>query len=105
MIQRFLGLRLTPFTIALIYTLLGGFWVFFSDTLLATYLTDATHFQRSKIVSNWAFIVLSSQLLYLLIRRREAAIKRSQDSLCRANRSLKVFSECNKVITWYTNEQ
>lgn len=105
MIQKPLRLRLTPFTIALTYTLLGGVWVFFSDYLLATYLPDPALFQRSKIINDWAFIVLSSQMLYLLIRRREVTIKRSQDSLCRANRSLKVFSECNKVITWYTNEQ
>lgn len=105
MAQKPLGLRLTPFTIALIYTVLGGIWIFFSDLLLAAFLTDPVVFQRSKIVNEWAFIVLSSQLLYLLIRRREAAIERSQDSLCRANRSLKVFSECNKVITWDTDEQ
>jgi len=105
MIEKTLGLRLTPFTIALTYTLLGGIWVFFSDTLLVAYLTDPAVLQRSKIINAWAFIVLSSQMLYLLIRRREGAIKRSQDSLCRANRSLKVFSECNKVITWYTKEQ
>ncbi|MDO9080268.1 MAG: GAF domain-containing protein, partial [Desulfuromonadales bacterium] len=105
MIEKRLGLRLTPFTIALAYTLLGGIWVFFSDYLLAAYLTDPVHFQRSKIVNAWVFIVLSSQLLYLLMRRREGAIQRSQDSLSRANRSLKVFSECNKVITWYSKEQ
>ncbi|MBE0504366.1 MAG: GAF domain-containing protein [Desulfuromonadales bacterium] len=105
MIEKRLGLRLTPFTIALAYTLLGGLWVFFSDDLLAAYLTDPVLFQRSKIINAWVFIVLSSQLLYLLMRRREGAIQRSQDSLSRANRSLKVFSECNKVITWYTKEQ
>jgi hypothetical protein len=99
MIEKALGLRLTPFTIALAYTLLGGIWVFFSDYLLVTYLTDPAVFQRGKIINAWAFIVLSSQLLFLLMRRREGAIKRSQDSLCRANRSLTVFSECNKVIT------
>lgn len=105
MIEKRLGLRLTPFTIALAYTLLGGLWVFYSDYLLAAYLSDPVHFQRSKIINAWVFIVLSSQLLYLLMRRREGAIQRSQDSLSRANRSLKVFSECNKVITWYTKEQ
>ena len=105
MIEKTLGLRLTPFTIALSYTVLGGIWVFFSDYLLAAYLTDPAVFQRSKIINAWVFIVLSSQMLYLLMHRREGAIKRSQESLCRANRSLKVFSECNKVITWYTKEQ
>ena len=105
MIEKTLRLRLTPFTIALSYTILGGIWVFFSEYFLATYLTDPAIFQRSKIINDWIFIVLSSQMLYLLMRRREGAIKRSQESLCRANRSLKVFSECNKVITWYTKEQ
>ena len=105
MIEKTLRLRLTPFTIALSYTMLGGVWVFFSEYLLASYLTDPAVFQRSKIINDWIFIVLSSQMLYLLMRRREGAIKRSQESLCRANRSLKVFSECNKVITWYTKEQ
>jgi len=100
-----LGLRLTPFSIALIYTVLGGMWIFFADALLASYLTDSVAVQNGKVVNAWIFIVLSSQLLYLLIRRREAAIEHSQQSLCRANRSLKVFSECNKAITWDSDEQ
>ena len=104
MVEKPRGLRLTPFTIALTYALLGGVWVFFADYLLSAYLTDPAIFQRGKIINSWLFIVLSSQLLYLLMHRREGAIERSQDSLCRANRSLKVFSECNKVITWYSKE-
>ena len=91
-------LRLTPFSIALTYTLLGGVWIFFSDHLLAKYLPDSAIFMRAKIVNEWIFIVLSTQVLYLMIRRRETAIERSQESLRRVNRALKVFSECSKVI-------
>ncbi len=93
-----LPLRLTPFSIALTYTLLGGVWVFFSDHLLAEYIHDTTLFLRAKIINEWIFIVLSTQLLYLMIRRRESTIERSQESLRRVNRALKCFSECSKAI-------
>jgi PAS domain S-box-containing protein len=95
---------LTPFNIALAYTVLGGVWILFADMVMADFFQEPSQLGRAKILNHWLFIVVSGQALYWLIRHRETAIERSQQSLFRVNRALRVFSECNKAITWDRDE-
>ncbi len=97
--------KLNPFSIALTYTLLGGFWIFFSEPFLISMVKDPELLERVKLINHWGFIVVSAQILYLLIRRHEIEIYRYQDSLHRVIRALMVFRGCNKVITHDSNEQ
>jgi PAS domain S-box-containing protein len=99
-----LKIWLTPFHIALAYTVLGGLWIFFADIIMGTFVRDPALLSRGEILNNWIFIVVSGQALYWLIRHRENVIERSQESLYRVNRALRVFSECNKAITWDREE-
>jgi PAS domain S-box-containing protein len=104
MSSKALKVWLTPFNIALVYTVLGGVWIFFADMVMAFFITEAHSFSRAKILSQWAFIVVSGQALYWLLRHREAAVERSQETLYRVNRALRFFIECNKAITWGRDE-
>jgi hypothetical protein len=104
MSSKALKVWLTPFNIALVYTVLGGVWIFFADMVMAFFITEAHNFSRAKILSQWAFIVVSGQALYWLLRHREAAVERSQETLYRVNRALRFFIECNKAITWGRDE-
>ncbi len=97
--------QLNPFSIALTYTLLGGFWIFFSEPFLINLVSDPDLLKRIKLINHWGFIVVSAQILYLLIRRHEIEIDRYQDSLHRVIRALMVFRGCNKVITHDLIEQ
>ncbi len=94
----------TAFTVSVIYAIVGGLWVFFSEPLLSKWIDDPETFRYSKIISQWLFIVVSAQLLFLLIRHRELAFIRNEESLYRVNRALRVFSECKKAITWDKDE-
>jgi PAS domain S-box-containing protein len=104
MTSKSIKIWLTPFNIALVYTLLGGVWIFFADIILASIVNDAAFISRAKILNHWFFIVVSGQALYWLIRHRETMIERSQESLFRVNRALRFYSECNKAITWDREE-
>jgi PAS domain S-box-containing protein len=95
---------LTPFNIALAYTVLGGGWILFADPVMADFFRDAYQLSQAKVLNDWLFLVVSGQGLYWLLRHREAAIERSQQSLFRLNRALRVYSECNKAITWDRDE-
>jgi PAS domain S-box-containing protein len=95
---------LTPFNIALVYTTLGGIWIFFSDLIIASLFKDPAIFGRAKIINHWFFLVVSAQALFWLIRHRETMFEQSQESLFRVNRALRFFSECNKAITWDREE-
>lgn len=95
---------LTPFNIALVYTILGGIWIFFSDIIVAALVSDPALFNRARIINHWLFLVVSAQALFWLIRHRETMFEHSQESLFRVNRALRFFSECNKAITWDREE-
>ncbi len=94
----------TAFLVSIIYTLVGGLWVFFSEPVLSKLIDDPETFRNAKILSQWLFIVISAQLLFLLIRHRELLSLRSEVALHRVNRALRVFSECKKATTWHHDE-
>ena len=62
-------IRLTPFRITAIYALLGGFWILFSDRLLALFVADALALTRLQTFKGWFYVAATAALLYLLIRR------------------------------------
>lgn len=94
----------TAFLISTIYAIVGGLWIFFSEPVLSKWIAEPEALQTSKIVSQWLFIVISAQLLFLLIRRREMAFINTEESLFRVNRALRVFSECKKATTRDSDE-
>ena len=102
--QRVLNPWYTAFLISIIYTLAGGMWVFFSEPVLSKWIVEPETFRNAKVISQWIFIVVSAQLLFLLIRHRELAFLRTEESLYRVNRALRVFSECKKATTWDSDE-
>ena len=71
--QKILKPWFTAFLISIIYTIVGGMWVFFSEPVLSKWVVDPETFRTAKIVSQWLFIVISAQMLFLLIRHRELA--------------------------------
>lgn len=102
--QKILKPWLTAFLISVIYAVIGGAWVFFSEPVLSSWIDDPESLRTAKIASQWLFIVISAQLLFLLVRQRELAFIRTEESLARVNRALRVFSECKKATTWDNDE-
>ena len=92
------------FLISFIYTLVGGMWVLLSEPVLSNLIVDVDVFRKAKIINQWLFIVVSAQLLFLLIRQRALIFIRTEETLHRVNRSLRVFSECHKAFTWERDE-
>jgi PAS domain S-box-containing protein len=64
-------LRLTPIRIAILYAVLGGLWIFFSDSLLNVVVHDSATIERISIVKGWIYVSVTAYILYLLIRRFE----------------------------------
>ncbi len=62
-------MRLTPFRIAAIYVLLGGFWILFSDRVLAFFIADPLALTRLQTYKGWLYVVVTAALVYALIRR------------------------------------
>jgi PAS domain S-box-containing protein len=55
--------------IPLLYTIFGGLWILFSDTLLASTVTDPAALIRLQTYKGWAFVAASGLVIFLLLRR------------------------------------
>jgi len=69
--------RLTPLGIAGIYALVGSAWILTSDYLLGLALRDPDLLVRLSIAKGLFYIAATTLLLYLLVRRNNAELKRS----------------------------
>ena len=67
--------------IVLIYLLVGGMWILFSDMLLRWITTDANLTERIAIFKGLFFVVATGGMLFLLIRKWFARVSQSDAEL------------------------
>src|SRR5450759_3478018 len=99
-----INMRLTPLSIATFYACIGGIWLVFSSAKIITSLFQKHPAIQLLEINNIAFILVSSWLLYFLIRKSEANIKNRKKVLERLNRALKAYSECHQTLIRADNE-
>ena len=66
---------MTPFRIAVIYALIGLFWVIYSDRLVAATVPDPALSARLQTIKDWLFTLATASLLFVLIRRNAAGLR------------------------------
>lgn len=99
-----INMRLTPLSIATFYACIGGIWLVFSSAKIITSLFQKHPAIQLLEINNIAFILVSSWLLYFLIRKSEANIKNRKKVLEKLNRALRAYSECNQTLIRADNE-
>ena len=67
--------------IIVVYLLFGLLWIFFSDSILSNLVSDREQLTRFSIYKGWAYIFLTSVLLYLLVRKTLQQQSRIEDTL------------------------
>jgi light-regulated signal transduction histidine kinase (bacteriophytochrome) len=89
-----------PLKIVLIYIVIGGLWIVFSDQLLAVLIDDIPTLARLSTLKGWFYTVITAVMLYGLIRRDITALQLSQKELMesiderkQAEAMLKVLNE------------
>lgn len=80
--------------IALLYLLVGGVWILFSDELVARITSDPAVLTQISIYKGWGFIIITALMLYLLIRRY------SRDSLQSERRLLTLTNALPVLISY-----
>ncbi|HEY8909731.1 MAG TPA: EAL domain-containing protein [Desulfosporosinus sp.] len=78
--------KITPSRIALIYALIGGGWILFSDRLLGFIVTDDHLFRQLETAKGWLFIAVTSVLLYVLLRWGFKSLQRSEKEMVHQGR-------------------
>lgn len=64
-----MNMKLTPLKIAILYAVIGGLWILFSDTTLMALVKDPETFTRVAIMKGWGYVIVTAWLLYWLISR------------------------------------
>jgi PAS domain S-box-containing protein len=72
---------LSTLKIVAIYALLSGLWIYFSDTILGSIVSDPTLITQISIVKGWLFIIVTGAILFYLIGRFAAEIQKTQKEL------------------------
>lgn len=99
-----INMPLTPLSIATFYACIGGMWLFFSSAKIISNLFQKHPAIQLLEINNIVFILVSSWLLYFLIRKSEANIKNRKKVLEKLNRALRAYSECNQTLIRADNE-
>jgi PAS domain S-box-containing protein len=80
-----------PLRLALLYLLIAGAWIAFSDQLLALFAPDESALIRWGTFKGWGFVVVTAALLYFTLRREftkfhlaTAALRESEERFRRA---------------------
>lgn len=68
----------TPWRPVAVYAVIAALWIMFSDVLAALVARSVGHFTLVEILKGWLFVAATSALLYALIRRDTAALRRSE---------------------------
>jgi len=78
------------FQIALLYFLIGGLWILFSDQLAAQIATDQAALTAISIYKGWAYVFVTALMLYWLITRNNSKSKLAEDLLQNAHDELEL---------------
>jgi diguanylate cyclase (GGDEF)-like protein/PAS domain S-box-containing protein len=77
-----------PFKTTVIYTLVGGLWILFSDALLASLVTDPAMLTPLQTMKGWLYISITAGMLYFLIHHNMATLHHSREALDTSYREL-----------------
>lgn len=73
--------RVTPFRMAILYGLISGAWILFSDRLLSAIVTDHWFLLKLSIAKGWFFVVVMALLLYFLFQWGFNSLLQSEKAL------------------------
>ncbi|HEY3308765.1 MAG TPA: hypothetical protein VGJ93_09955 [Desulfuromonadaceae bacterium] len=80
--------RLIPSKIVIVYALISGLWIYFSDMLLEVLVQDPHLMARFGMLKGWVFILVTSILLYVLIHRYVASLQEINQKLAQQKEQL-----------------
>lgn len=79
--ERYSNLDSIVLRIVGIYVFFGMLWIFFSDAILLKFVTSLEQYTRYSLYKGWAFILTTSVLLFLLIRKTLQQQSKIENSL------------------------
>lgn len=75
------------FEIALVYLLIGGLWILFSDEVAARFAPNQATFIEIRVYSDWGYILATALLLYWTIKRYSLSMSKAEQTLSESEKS------------------
>ena len=94
-----------PLKIAGIYAFVGALWILLSDQLILLLVADQALSYRLSLFKGWAFIVVTAVVLYWLIARDHAKIRRSVEVIKEGEQLLHNVLETLPVGVWLLDQE
>ena len=82
-----------PSKIVAVYAIISCLWIFFSDKLLETLVKEPHLMAEIAIVKGWLFILVTSLLLFFLIRRYVARLRHANETHSEVERRFRELME------------
>jgi len=89
-----------PLKIAAIYALTGALWILLSDLLLQLLISDPDLITRLSMFKGWIFIAVTAVVLYRLIARDHAEVRRSGETVREREELLRNVLETLPIGVW-----
>jgi len=93
--------------VALIYLIVSGAWILFSDKLVASLVSNPDDRLFFSIIKGLAFVVLMAGALYHLLRRWEQEVeqrRQAEANLHPTERALRTLNDCNQALVRAASE-
>ncbi len=95
-----MGLRLGALRLSLLYMMIAGLWILFSDGWLSALGLPADQLERLQLLKGLGFVALSAALLYLILRTQTHLLRRSQQALSSSEERLSLALESAESGLW-----
>ena len=94
-----------PVKIAVVYAFIGALWILLSDWLLRTLVSDPALISRFSTFKGWAFIAVTTAVLYRMVARDHAELKRTGDTIKERETYLQNVLETLPVGVWLLDRE
>ena len=85
------GSWLSAFKGAAVYAVFGVLWIYFSDTILASFIRDPGLLTFFRSCMGWLFVVFTALFVFCLLRRHGLEVERSHEDLEKSEASLDIL--------------
>ncbi len=86
-----------------LYAILGGSWILLSDRWLAGLAVNASMLGRLQTYKGWAFVALSSLLIFFLLKREFSFRRSSETGLYQSEERYRLIAQNAEDIIWTMN--
>ena len=86
------------FWASLLYSLVAGLWILFSDRLLGEFIRDPEQLTQMEIYKGWAFVVTTGSLLFFILRRSLEKESQKIEQLKKAEALTRLQNETLQMI-------